>query len=272
MTCLRYWRFWVWTLYLSYALSTASVRADDVEDARVLFNAGGSASAAQHFEEARDYFQRSAALVPKATTYLNLAVVEIRLGLGREALTTLDQFERVATPAEHGQMIERARTLRSLAQEVAEKQSTALPTPPNEISSTEESAQPALTEDAAGNPIETMRIMPAEPPARSPWSASWIVPTSMFAGAALAVYATYVSNEWRHTRADALQACLDPEPQCVNREGLEREERAALSITLVSGAAALGLASAGIWWLVKHKKPAALHGMTPGPLGVSVRF
>jgi hypothetical protein len=106
------WLFVLWVL----ACVPQQARADADEDARVLFVAGVEASRAERWQDARDSFKRSVELVPKPSTLINLAVVELKLGLAREALLTLEAFERLASPAEHQAMLERARALKRAAQ------------------------------------------------------------------------------------------------------------------------------------------------------------
>jgi tetratricopeptide (TPR) repeat protein len=101
--------------------STTRVHADPVDEARILFEAGVSASRAERWREAREYFKRSAALYEKPSTLFNLAVVEVKLGLGTEALVTIQAFERIAT-AEHDSMRHGAELLRGEAETQAKKQ------------------------------------------------------------------------------------------------------------------------------------------------------
>ena len=97
-------------------LSAPIARAEQQQDARMLFERGVEASRAERWQEARILFERSLALVVKPSTLLNLAISYIKLGRGAEAIEQLDAFGKVATPAEHGPMIERARVLRAQAQ------------------------------------------------------------------------------------------------------------------------------------------------------------
>ncbi len=99
------------------------MRAEDAqEQARAAFERGVAASRAQRWEQAHDEFERSLALVPKPSTQFNLAVADIKLGLGREALAALDGFERSASPAEHAVMLERAPVLRKQAQALVQSE------------------------------------------------------------------------------------------------------------------------------------------------------
>jgi tetratricopeptide (TPR) repeat protein len=106
---------WVLAVVL-LTLASASARADENDDARALFVQGVEDSKQEHWQEAREHFMRSAALVPKPSTLLNLAVVEVRLGLAKDALGTLQRFEQVASPSEHHEMLERARALKQTVQ------------------------------------------------------------------------------------------------------------------------------------------------------------
>jgi len=108
-------------LLLALSLGPARALADEKQDARTTFERGVEASRAQRWEEAREQFQRSLQLVPKASTMFNLAVADIKLGLGREALEQLAAFEQAATD-EHGAMLERAQVLKPQAQALVDSQ------------------------------------------------------------------------------------------------------------------------------------------------------
>jgi hypothetical protein len=97
-------------LFTGFAPQRAS--AENLEEARTLFVAGLSASREGRWEEARALFERSAAIIPKASTLFNLAVVEVELGLAEKALETLNAFDRLATEDEHKPLRERAEALR----------------------------------------------------------------------------------------------------------------------------------------------------------------
>lgn len=102
------------------AQDTQVARADANDDlARSLFEAGVAAGRQTRWSEAEELFQRSRALVEKPNTLLNLAIVQINLGRGREALATLDRLEAIATPAEHATVLERAGALRIEARSAA---------------------------------------------------------------------------------------------------------------------------------------------------------
>ena len=98
------------------------VHADASSEARTSFELGVEASRAQRWDEARTQFRRSLELLPKASTMFNLAVTDIKLGLGREALEQLDAFEHTAAHDEHAQMLARARVLRPQAQALVDSE------------------------------------------------------------------------------------------------------------------------------------------------------
>jgi len=115
-------------LLLSIAITWTIVspaRADANQDARTSFEQGVEASRAQRWDDARQLFKRSLELVPKPSTLFNLAIANIKLGHGGEALEELDALELLATPSEHAAILERARILRAQAQALVEsKQAT----------------------------------------------------------------------------------------------------------------------------------------------------
>lgn len=122
---------------LALVLPVSSVRADAKQEARTTFERGVEASRAQRWDEARTQFKRSLELLPKASTMFNLAVADIKLGLGREALEQLDAFEHAATE-EHGEMVERARVLRPQAQALVESEQATAQSGGNQLSRNED--------------------------------------------------------------------------------------------------------------------------------------
>lgn len=107
-------------LVLVLSASAGRVEAQSQQEARASFEQGVEASRAQRWEEARSHFQRSLELLPKPSTLFNLALAEIKLGHGRDALTHLDAFEQAASRDEHAAMLERAKVLRPQAQALIE--------------------------------------------------------------------------------------------------------------------------------------------------------
>ncbi|MET0284005.1 MAG: hypothetical protein ABW352_06030 [Polyangiales bacterium] len=107
---------------VALSLVPQRVHADAMSEARTTFELGVEASRAQKWDEARAQFTRSLELLPKASTMFNLAVADIKLGLGREALEQLEAFEHAASPSEHAQMLERAQVLRPQAQKLVDSE------------------------------------------------------------------------------------------------------------------------------------------------------
>lgn len=131
------WFLGLGLLMLALVLPVTSVRADAKQEARTTFERGVEASRAQRWDEARTQFKRSLELLPKASTMFNLAVADIKLGLGREALEQLDAFEHAATE-EHGEMVERARVLRPQAQALVESEQATAQSGGNQLSRNED--------------------------------------------------------------------------------------------------------------------------------------
>jgi tetratricopeptide (TPR) repeat protein len=130
------WFLGLGLLLLALVLPASPVLADAKQEARTTFERGVEASRAQQWEEARTQFKRSLELLPKASTMFNLAVADIKLGLGREALEQLDAFENAATE-EHGEMVERARVLRPQAQALVESEQATAQSGGNQLSRNE---------------------------------------------------------------------------------------------------------------------------------------
>jgi tetratricopeptide (TPR) repeat protein len=106
-------RFACALLVLAVSLSVpAQAAADTNEDARAAFLQGVAAAQQEHWQEAREHFKRSAELLPKPSTLVNLAVVEVRLGLPKDALATLEKFQQLPASAEYPELRERAEALR----------------------------------------------------------------------------------------------------------------------------------------------------------------
>ena len=106
-------------LLCALASLISGANADAGSEARAAFERGVEASRAARWQDARREFERSRDLVVKPSTLFNLAVADVRLGLGREALVALDAFERIATD-QHAEMLERAYTLRAEAERLAD--------------------------------------------------------------------------------------------------------------------------------------------------------
>ncbi|MDB4976949.1 MAG: hypothetical protein JWN48_5290 [Myxococcaceae bacterium] len=123
--------------------------ADSNQEARTTFEQGVEASRAQHWEEAREKFERSLALVPKPSTMFNLALAYLKLGLGRQALAQLDAFEHAATPGEHAAMLARAQVLRPQAQALVDSAQSKAQSGGNALSRSDDGLSAEVRQDVA---------------------------------------------------------------------------------------------------------------------------
>jgi hypothetical protein len=96
--------------------ATCALAQDDHQaQAQALFERGLQLSAQERWAEAHAAFTESAGLVPRASTYFNLAVSALEIGLGRGVLDALEQFQLLADPVKHAEYAQRATELRSKA-------------------------------------------------------------------------------------------------------------------------------------------------------------
>jgi hypothetical protein len=98
-------------------LRSAPARADEPSETRAqaLFEQGLQLSTQERWADARAAFLDSARVIPRASTYFNLAVSSLELGLGRATLEALDGFDALADPDKHADYIQRAARLRAEA-------------------------------------------------------------------------------------------------------------------------------------------------------------
>ena len=136
--------------------------ADAAHEARASFESGVAASREARWGDARAQFQRSLELLPKASTLYNLVVADIKLGLGREALEHLDEFERTASPEEHRGMIERARVLRPQAQALVESEQSKAQNGGNALSEADDGLN------------ENHRMWVLENASQDPFTGTWV--------------------------------------------------------------------------------------------------
>lgn len=109
-----------WAVLIAWcALCSAPARADEPSAAQVqaqaLFEHGLQLSTQERWADARAAFLDSARLIPRASTYFNLAVSSLELGLGRATLEALDRFDTLADPDKHADYSQRATKLRAEA-------------------------------------------------------------------------------------------------------------------------------------------------------------
>ncbi len=255
---------------------SARVHADAAQEARVLFDAGVGASGAERWDQARDYFKRSLALAQKATTLLNLAIAEVKLGLGHEALATLDTFDRVADPALHADLIGPANELRRLALEAARKQ------PPNAAVVTETAAPLPVPDSDKADPALSSTIPSVKPEPISPdqhvppKQISRRLPIGLLIGAAMLTGGSVAGAIGWRERVGKLDDCRTRVPPCTNEDQVKRQRNLGLGIMTVAGAGALGMALAGTLLLLRarptaQEEPVSV-GFTDGVVTVSGRF
>jgi tetratricopeptide (TPR) repeat protein len=96
-----------------WTATPAHADADASTEAQALFERGVQLSQAEQWSEARDAFVRSAALTPRASTYYNLAVAALELGLARAALDAFKQFDLYADARTQADFIQQATDLRA---------------------------------------------------------------------------------------------------------------------------------------------------------------
>lgn len=252
---------------------SAHAQADAAQEARVLFDAGVGASGAERWAQAREYFKASLALSTKVTTLLNLAVAEVKLGLGHDAIRTLDAFDRVADPAAHGAMIERARALRVLAESAAEREAegaipfnagTAAPASAATGTASEPSPTPSDAKPASVGPHdETLSTARTPTPdstkslstgLRAPAPPSLRLPRLLLAGGGVSIAIAVAGGVGWYARANSLERCASHVPRCDNGAVVARERNIAASAAIVGGAGALGLFSAGVVLLLRDKR------------------
>ena len=113
------WRIRLIVLLALLASVGGVARAEDSavsdETAQAWFERALSLSREQNWPEARTAYLRSLAREPRVSTYFNLAVVSLKLRLGRDALVALDDFARAANPRVHAEYLAESATLRARA-------------------------------------------------------------------------------------------------------------------------------------------------------------
>jgi hypothetical protein len=211
--------------------------------AKSAFQAGVEAAEAGDYARARDLFLRSRELMVKASTLLNLAVADLKLGLAEEALAALDALD--AENPEQNRLRERARVLRLEAEQLRARD--AEPSP---------NLMPALevaSPTAAAAPSAALPVVPsAPPPALGPPRALLIAGGALTAGAIGGAL-------WWSDRSQAVDECHKREMQCLEHAQIERQERAAMAMTLTLATAGLGLLTGGAVWFAQRKHDQRTH-------------
>jgi tetratricopeptide (TPR) repeat protein len=248
-------RWWVLSwISVTFLCAPPAVRADAKDEARILFEAGIAASRAERWEEASEYFERSLRLAEKASTWFNLAVAELKLKHGSSALKALDAFESLAG-REHSDMKLRARELRGTAWQLAAEEEDDEPVPAPVAAPS--SPVPAPETTVSPTPVppapaeEPLRVPAAGPSAEhSPLRPPRIMLTTglLTAGAAVGTLL------WWSNRSEQLERCEARAAECTTLEANQREERAALGVSVALSVAAAGLITSGAIWLSRERK------------------
>lgn len=87
-------------------------------EAQAAFEHGLQLSGKERWLEARSEFLRSVALAPRASTYFNLALVSLELGMGRATLDALEAFEKLSDPTLHASYLTQSAQLRERAKSI----------------------------------------------------------------------------------------------------------------------------------------------------------
>jgi hypothetical protein len=88
----------------------------------------------------------------------------------------------------------------------------------------------------------------------------------LIAGAVVAAGALGSAAWWANRSSGRRGRCLDDEQQCENFDDVQREQRAAMGLTISLSVTALGLLTGGGVWLHKRKQDVALTGVSVGAL------
>lgn len=117
----------------------------DVEQARQLWAEGRDLAEQGEWEAALDRFERSAALVDRASTVVSIANAAVRLERPERAIEALDHLAEIADPEDDAQLLEAGAQLRA----VAEEQLAARPPPePEPVLAPQPDPEPAPAGEA----------------------------------------------------------------------------------------------------------------------------
>jgi hypothetical protein len=262
----------------SLPLAGARAQHDERErEAKAEFEAGVAAAQAEDYARAREHFLRSRQLVVKASTLLNLALADLKLGLVEEALFALDAIEAPAEGPQQERLRQRARKMRgeiealreALAVKRTEQERTLASSPAAAPEPRPAAAVTSQAESLPANRVEAARLPAPVAPGgdahgaeREPSASasarlrpSLIGPRVLFAlGGALGASAIGSALWWRDRDADYHECLHAREVICDQRETIGRERTAAMAVTLALSGAALGLIASGAIWLVGKKR------------------
>lgn len=204
--------------------SVDALSQEQAEQARAAFERGVQASEAGDWQRARNEFLRSLATVRKATTLFDLALSELRLNMGHEALATLDELTQIGDPVAHQHLLERVPALRFEAEALITRERV-------------RSLETKLAKQRATSREETRRRR-----------GYWLLGAGAVLGAG-SVGAAF----WWHERAQAADACKRSDGAvCREQTKIEHELRYAQVTTVVLAVGSAGLLATGGWLLLQR--------------------
>lgn len=228
----------------------APAHADDAAAAKASFERGVIASEAGDWVAARAEFEASRRHLPKASTLFNLALCEIKLGLGERALETLAAFDEVARPALHAHLVERAQGLRLEAEAIATR---------SRLRALEQALaeQEARIAARAAVPVSRAEVWKDDDKqTRAGYLAGSLLGTGVTLGLGAGALAV-----WWHNRSEERDVCHRSESvTCRERQQITRQYRAAVASTLIAAGSATTFLTVGVLRLRKrrHASRAAL--------------
>lgn len=228
----------LWAVCVALAcclLGTSRARADGAElsperaaEARASFERGVQASEQGDWPRARSEFLQSLTIVRKATTLFDLALSELRLGMGDAALRTLDELTNSADPKTHQHLLDRVPALRLEAEGLITR---------------------ARLRALEAKLTQQRRASVTAPPAPS-HRAAWLL-----GGGAAVVAASIGAGLWWHDRADSADRCQRDDGVTCNEEAqIDRQLSSAKVTTIALAASGVGLLAAGTWLFTKQRR------------------